>query len=81
MSACSKDSENASDSGKNPDWERGRAIYATYADQKGDPALQAMCKLPQAEFQYDPEALLMDMPNADQDLEVLARHLSKPQAA
>ncbi|MDH3446176.1 MAG: cytochrome c [Deltaproteobacteria bacterium] len=27
MSACSKDSENASDSGKNPDWERGRAIY------------------------------------------------------
>jgi hypothetical protein len=31
--------------------------------------------MPQADFTWDPEAVLMDMPNADRDLEVLARTL------
>jgi hypothetical protein len=50
-------------------------MHATFADKKGEPAVTAMLALPQAEFQYDPEAVLSDMPNADQDLEVLARKL------
>jgi HD-GYP domain-containing protein (c-di-GMP phosphodiesterase class II)/DNA-binding NarL/FixJ family response regulator len=55
--------------------ERGRVMHATFADKKGEPAVTAMLALVQAEFQFDPEAVLGDMPNADQDLEVLARKL------
>jgi HD-GYP domain-containing protein (c-di-GMP phosphodiesterase class II)/DNA-binding NarL/FixJ family response regulator len=60
--------------------ERGRVMHATFADKKGEPAVTALLALPQAEFQFDPEAVLSEMPNADQDLEVLARKLG-PQAA
>lgn len=53
--------------------ERGRVIFAVLADKKGDAALAALFALPQADFEYDPEAPLMDMPNVDRDLELVAR--------
>lgn len=55
--------------------ERGRIVFATIADKKGEAALSPLLTLPQADFIYDPEAVLMDMPNIDRDLEVLARSM------
>jgi response regulator RpfG family c-di-GMP phosphodiesterase len=56
-------------------FERGRIVYAAWTDKKGDQALTALFSQPQAEFQYDPEAVLSDMPNIEKDLDVLARQL------
>jgi response regulator RpfG family c-di-GMP phosphodiesterase len=53
--------------------ERGRVVFAVMADKKGEAALQPLFSLPQADFQYDPEAMLTDMPNVDKDLDVIAR--------
>ncbi len=58
-------------------FERGRVVFATFADKKGDAAMAALFSQPQAEFQYDPEVLLAEMPNIERDLEVLARQLEK----
>ncbi|MCA2979825.1 MAG: DUF4388 domain-containing protein [Myxococcaceae bacterium] len=55
--------------------ERGRVMHATFTDKKGEPAITALLALKQAEFQYDPEAVMTEMPNADQDLELLSRKL------
>lgn len=55
--------------------ERGRLLFASFGDQRGEAALGPLFSLPQADFQYDPEALLLEMPNADKDLEVFARTL------
>lgn len=52
--------------------ERGRVVYASFGGHAGEPALQALLKLKQADFVYDPDALLLDMPQLDQDLEALA---------
>jgi response regulator RpfG family c-di-GMP phosphodiesterase len=57
-------------------FERGRVMYAALGDKKGEAALEPLLALPQADFQYDPEALLTDLPNMDQDLELLARSLA-----
>ncbi|RKH65603.1 HD domain-containing phosphohydrolase [Corallococcus llansteffanensis] len=56
--------------------ERGRVVYASFGGHAGEPALQALLKLKQADFLYDPDALLLDMPQLDQDLEALAGALS-----
>jgi response regulator RpfG family c-di-GMP phosphodiesterase len=61
--------------------ERGRVVFATLADKKGDDAIAPLFTLPQADFQFDPEALLSDMPNADRDLELVARKLPGASAA
>jgi hypothetical protein len=58
--------------------ERGRVIYAMLGDKKGEGAIAPLLTMPQADFQYDPEALLSDLPNVDQDLELVARALAKP---
>jgi hypothetical protein len=50
-------------------------MHATFTDKKGEPAITALLALKQAEFQYDPEAVMTEMPNADQDLELLSRKL------
>jgi response regulator RpfG family c-di-GMP phosphodiesterase len=55
--------------------EKGRVVYATFTDKKGEPAIQPMLGLKQADFAFDPEALLSDMPNVDKDLDVVARQL------
>lgn len=56
--------------------ERGRIVYASYTDKKGDQAVSALLSQPTAEFQYDPEALLTDMPNLDRDLDIIARQMA-----
>jgi HD-GYP domain-containing protein (c-di-GMP phosphodiesterase class II) len=53
--------------------EKGRAVFATYAGKQGDEALAFMFATHQAEFSYDPDGLLNEMPHLDQDLEVIAR--------
>jgi CheY-like chemotaxis protein len=55
--------------------EQGRAVFASFGDKRGEAALAPIFSLPQADFQYDPEAILLDMPNADKDLEIFARAL------
>jgi len=55
--------------------EQGRAVFASFGDKRGEAALAPIFSLPQADFQYDPEAILMEMPNADKDLEIFARAL------
>lgn len=61
--------------------ERGRVVFAALADKKGDDAITPLFTLPQADFQFDPEALLTDMPNTDRELELVARKLPGVQAA
>ncbi|NPC72518.1 DUF4388 domain-containing protein [Corallococcus exiguus] len=56
--------------------ERGRVVHAAFGGHAGEPALQALLKLKQADFVYDPDALLLDMPQLDQDLEALANALT-----
>jgi response regulator RpfG family c-di-GMP phosphodiesterase/DNA-binding NarL/FixJ family response regulator len=56
--------------------ERGRVVHAVYAEKKGEPAVNELLALPQAEFQFDPESVLTEMPNVDKDLEVLGRQLA-----
>lgn len=60
--------------------ERGRVMHAAFADKKGEPAITTLLSLPQAEFQFDPESVLTEMPNVDKDLEVLARQLATASA-
>jgi response regulator RpfG family c-di-GMP phosphodiesterase len=57
-------------------FESSRVIYATFGEKKGEQAIGPLLVLPQAEFQFDPEAILMDMPNVDRDLKVVARSLT-----
>lgn len=63
--------------------ERGRIVSAAIAGQSGDTALQSMLGLKQADFQYDADELLLDVPQMDRDLEVLVRQLAgrKPSPA
>ena len=56
-------------------FERGLIIYAQFADKKGEAAIQPLLTLPQADFAFDPEALLTDMPNVERDFDVVARSL------
>jgi hypothetical protein len=55
--------------------ERGLVIYAAFADKKGDAAIQPLLTIPQADFAFDPEALLTDMPNVEKDIDLVARQL------
>ncbi|MFZ5445961.1 MAG: HD domain-containing phosphohydrolase [Myxococcota bacterium] len=55
--------------------ERGRIVYAQFLDKKGEPAIQPMLTIPQADFTFDPEALLTEMPNVDRDFDVVIRQL------
>ncbi len=55
--------------------ESGRVVFAQFAEKKGEPAISALLTVPQAEFQYDPETMLTDMPNVDLNLDVIARQL------
>ncbi len=57
-------------------FERGRVVYATWTDKKGEAAITPLLTAPQADFTFDPEALLSDMPNADRDFDVITRELS-----
>ncbi|MBI3184205.1 MAG: DUF4388 domain-containing protein [Myxococcales bacterium] len=54
-------------------FERGRAVFAVFGGKTGEPAVQSMLDLEQAEFTYDPEAILLDIPHMDKDLEAVVR--------
>lgn len=57
-------------------FERGCIIFALFADKKGEAAIQPLLSLPQADFSFDPEALLSDNPNVEKDFDVVARQLA-----
>lgn len=56
--------------------ERGKVIGAAYDGERGEAALGPTLSMTQAEFQLDPDALPMDLPNVDVPLDVLARQLA-----
>ncbi len=56
--------------------ERGRVIGAVFDGERGEAALGPTLSMTQAEFQLDPDALPMDLPNVDVPLDVLARQLA-----
>ncbi len=57
-------------------FERGCIIFALFADKKGEPAIQPLLTLAQADFSFDPEALLTDNPNVEKDFDIVARQLA-----
>jgi len=61
--------------------EHGKVVYASYAGQSGEAAMQALLKLKQADFQFDPDSLLLEMPHLDKDLAVVTKELTTRKAA
>jgi CheY-like chemotaxis protein len=61
--------------------ERGLVVYATFLDKKGEAAIQPMLTLPQADFVFEPESLLTEMPNVERDINVIARGLAPSSSA
>ncbi len=57
-------------------FERGCIIFALFADKKGDAAIQPLLSFPQADFSFDPEALLTENPNVEKDFDIVARQLA-----
>jgi response regulator RpfG family c-di-GMP phosphodiesterase len=55
--------------------EHGKVIYASYAGQSGEAAMTALLNLRQADFQYDPDSLLLDLPHLDKELEAVVKDL------
>lgn len=52
--------------------EQGRAVYAYFLGQLGEPALGAMLALEHAELSYEPEAILLELPRMDRELSSFA---------
>ncbi|OJH39912.1 hypothetical protein BON30_12560 [Cystobacter ferrugineus] len=50
-------------------------VFASTAGQTGEPALQTLLGFTQADFRYDPDSLLLDVPQLDLELESLAQRL------
>lgn len=61
--------------------EHGKVVYASYAGQSGEAAMQALLKLKQADFQFDPDALLLEMPHLDKDLSLVTKELTTRKVA
>lgn len=61
--------------------ERGKVVFASYAGQSGEGAMQALLKLKQADFQFDPDALLVEMPHLEKDLGTVTKELTARKAA
>ncbi|WNG25582.1 DUF4388 domain-containing protein [Cystobacter fuscus] len=55
--------------------EKGRVVFASAAGQSGEPALQTLLGFTQADFRYDPDSLLLDVPQLDVELESLAQRI------
>jgi hypothetical protein len=55
--------------------ERGRVTYAALAERRGEDALGALLKVRSAEFNYEPDALLLEVPQLDTDVELVLRAL------
>ncbi len=61
--------------------EQGKIVYASYAGKSGEPAMQALLQMKQADFQYDPDSLLGEMPHLDKDLATLTKELTARRTA
>jgi HD-GYP domain-containing protein (c-di-GMP phosphodiesterase class II)/DNA-binding response OmpR family regulator len=61
--------------------EQGRAVFASFGGQLGAQAMQLLLGLSQADFRYEPDSLLLDVPQLDMDLEVLAQKATPRKAA
>ncbi len=53
--------------------ERGRVTYAALDERRGEDALGALLKARTAEFNYEPDALLLEVPQLDTDVELVLR--------
>lgn len=53
--------------------EQGKLVYASVAGQTGEQALQTLLGFQQADFRYDPDSLLLDVPQMSKDLEAVAQ--------
>jgi HD-GYP domain-containing protein (c-di-GMP phosphodiesterase class II) len=56
-------------------FERGRVVWAGTGPVKGEEALTQILRAKATEFVYDPDALLMELPHLDTDLELVVRAL------
>jgi len=56
-------------------FERGRVVWAGAGEARGEEALTQILKARATEFVYDPDALLMELPHLDTDLELVVRAL------
>jgi CheY-like chemotaxis protein len=61
--------------------EHGKVVFASYAGTSGESAMQALLKLKQADFQFDPDSLLLEMPHLDKDLGAVTKELTARKAA
>jgi HD-GYP domain-containing protein (c-di-GMP phosphodiesterase class II)/DNA-binding NarL/FixJ family response regulator len=61
--------------------EHGKVVYASYAGQSGEAAMQALLKLKQADFHFDPDSLLLELPHLDKDLAAVTKELSTRKVA
>jgi len=61
--------------------EHGKVVFASYAGQSGEAAMQALLKLKQADFQFDPDSLLLELPHLDKDLAAVTKELTARKAA
>jgi hypothetical protein len=56
-------------------FERGRVVWAGAGPARGEEALTQILRAKATEFVYDPDALLMELPHLDTDLELVVRAL------
>jgi HD-GYP domain-containing protein (c-di-GMP phosphodiesterase class II) len=56
-------------------FERGRVVWAGLDEVRGEEALMQILRAKATEFVYDPDALLMELPHLDTDLELVVRAL------
>ena len=56
-------------------FERGRVVWAGAGPIRGEEALTQILRARATEFVYDPDALLMELPHLDTDLELVVRAL------
>ncbi|MDY7224978.1 HD domain-containing phosphohydrolase [Hyalangium rubrum] len=61
--------------------EHGKVVYASYAGQTGESAMQALLQMKQADFQYDPDSLLLELPHLDKDLDQVVKELGVRRSA
>lgn len=56
-------------------FERGKLVYAQFDGQSAESALKSLARTGSAEFGYDPEALLLEMPQLNADVDALVKGL------
>jgi hypothetical protein len=56
-------------------FERGRVVWAGAGPVRGEEALTQILRARATEFVYDPDALLLELPHLDTDLELVVRAL------